>query len=116
MTSDGGSLFQSSCIQALNDQSAFKKAHRQYLAKEWGRSHFDVGNYVLLDKDHDHNLDINVRGPFRVIKKLDHHCYTIENLLRDFGDDDPRSWISYDDNKNVDQVIMYMQAHPHLQT
>eukprot|EP00727_Mastigamoeba_balamuthi_P009992 m51a1_g5615 hypothetical protein (388) ;mRNA; f:745570-751138 len=89
---------------------------QQYLAKKRGRSHFDVGDYVLLNKDHDHKLDINVRGPFQVIKKLDHHCYTVENLLRDFRDDDPRSWISYDNNKNVNQVVTYMQAHPHLRT
>eukprot|EP00727_Mastigamoeba_balamuthi_P004432 m51a1_g13988 hypothetical protein (257) ;mRNA; f:1047580-1052571 len=93
-----------------------KVALRQYLAKKRGRSHFDVGDYVLLDKDRDHKLDINVRGPFQVIEKLDHHCYTVENLLRDFGDNDPRSWISYDNNKNVDQVVIYMQAHPHLWT
>eukprot|EP00727_Mastigamoeba_balamuthi_P000735 m51a1_g10659 hypothetical protein (117) ;mRNA; f:46020-46770 len=79
-------------------------------------SHFDVGDYVLLDKDHDHKLDINIRGSFWVIEKLDHYCYTVKNLLWDFGDDDPRSWISYDNNKNVDQVITYMQAHPHLRT
>eukprot|EP00727_Mastigamoeba_balamuthi_P012531 m51a1_g7900 hypothetical protein (127) ;mRNA; r:127509-128057 len=123
---------------------------QQYLTKKRSRSHFDVGDYVLLDKDHDHKLDINVRGPFRVIEKLDHHCYTIKNLLweasrthdemaldtvlhyrhvtgrlklrvrwlgcPDFGDDDPHSWISYDNNKNVDQVVTYMQAHPHLRT
>eukprot|EP00727_Mastigamoeba_balamuthi_P001722 m51a1_g11547 hypothetical protein (168) ;mRNA; r:12154-13425 len=89
---------------------------QEYLAKKRGRSHFDIGDYVLLDKDHDHKLDINVRGPFQVIEKLNHHCYTVENLLRDFGDDDPRSWISYDNNKNVDQVVTYMQAHPHLRT
>eukprot|EP00727_Mastigamoeba_balamuthi_P009358 m51a1_g5044 hypothetical protein (240) ;mRNA; f:35689-40430 len=76
-------------------KAAFEKARRQYMAKKRGRSHFDVGDYVLLNKDHDHKLDINVR---------------------DFGDDDPRSWISYDDNKNVDQVVTYMQAHPHLRT
>eukprot|EP00727_Mastigamoeba_balamuthi_P008389 m51a1_g4172 hypothetical protein (383) ;mRNA; r:332616-340488 len=58
-------------------------------------SHFDVRDYVLLDKDCDHKLDINVR---------------------DFGDDDPHSWIFYDNNKNVDQVVTYMQAHPHLRT
>eukprot|EP00727_Mastigamoeba_balamuthi_P003143 m51a1_g12826 hypothetical protein (107) ;mRNA; r:2579-3079 len=97
-------------------QAAFEKACRQYLAKKRGRLHFNIGDYVLLDKDRDHKLDINVRGPFQVIKKLDHHCYTVENLLRDFGDDDPRSWISYDNNKNVDQVVTYMQAHPHLRT
>eukprot|EP00727_Mastigamoeba_balamuthi_P014341 m51a1_g9531 hypothetical protein (289) ;mRNA; f:792913-798078 len=102
------------------EDSTFKELSthilQQYLAKKRGRSHFDVGDYVLLDKDRDHKLDINVRGPFRVIEKLDHHCYTIENLLQDFGDDDPRSWISYDNNKNVDQVVIYMQAHPHLRT
>eukprot|EP00727_Mastigamoeba_balamuthi_P014321 m51a1_g9513 hypothetical protein (285) ;mRNA; r:710999-724768 len=129
--------------------AAFEKAHRQYLTKKRGRSHFNIGDYVLLDKDRDHKLDINVRGPFCVIKKLDHHCYTIENLLQeascthdemaldtvlhhrhvsgklklrvrwlgcpDFRYDDSRSWISYDD-KNIDQVVTYMQAHPHLQT
>eukprot|EP00727_Mastigamoeba_balamuthi_P001746 m51a1_g11569 hypothetical protein (315) ;mRNA; r:12268-26662 len=93
-----------------------KVALWQYLTKKRGRSHFNIGNYVLFDKDRDHKLDINVRGPFRVIEKLDHHCYTIENLLQDFGDDDPRSWISYDNNKNVNQVVTYMQAHPHLRT
>eukprot|EP00727_Mastigamoeba_balamuthi_P012600 m51a1_g7963 hypothetical protein (885) ;mRNA; r:231656-240597 len=57
-------------------------APKQYLAKKRGRSHFDVSDYILLDKDRNHKLDINVRGPFRVIEKLDHHCYTIENLLQ----------------------------------
>eukprot|EP00727_Mastigamoeba_balamuthi_P002720 m51a1_g12445 hypothetical protein (349) ;mRNA; r:861862-865942 len=96
--------------------AAFEKAHRQYLAKKRGRSHFDVGDYVLFDKDRDHKLHINVRGLFQVIEKLDHHCYTIKNLLWDFRDNDPRSWISYDNNKNVDQIVAYMQAHSHLRT
>eukprot|EP00727_Mastigamoeba_balamuthi_P000946 m51a1_g10849 hypothetical protein (96) ;mRNA; f:5078-5431 len=65
--------------------AAFEKARRQYLAKKRGRLHFDGGDYVLLDKDRNHKLDINVRGPFCVIEKLDHHCYTIENLLRGEG-------------------------------
>eukprot|EP00727_Mastigamoeba_balamuthi_P011081 m51a1_g6596 hypothetical protein (109) ;mRNA; r:298380-298983 len=39
--------------------ATFEKAHRQYLAKKRGRLHFDIGNYILLDKDWDHKLDIN---------------------------------------------------------
>eukprot|EP00727_Mastigamoeba_balamuthi_P013889 m51a1_g9122 hypothetical protein (137) ;mRNA; r:143666-147204 len=88
---DTGSDFNFAETRLLDlHQAAFEKARRQYLAKKRGRSHFDVGDYVLLDKDRDHKLDIT--------------------------DNDPHSWISSDDNKNVDQVVTYMQAHPHLWT
>eukprot|EP00727_Mastigamoeba_balamuthi_P013256 m51a1_g8553 hypothetical protein (554) ;mRNA; r:121720-135657 len=48
-----------------------------------------------------------------------HHCHVAGRLklhvhwlgCPDFGDDDPCSWISYDNNKNINQVVTNMQAH-----